>query len=82
MRCSRLLDVLREDNRAIIRAASQASKAADYILGFLPEAPARCCRRALDRTESGMILFLDHAQRAADFLHGLPAPAPAQANAA
>jgi antirestriction protein ArdC len=29
------LDVLREDNRAIIRAASQASKAADYILGFL-----------------------------------------------
>jgi antirestriction protein ArdC len=31
------LDVLREDNRAIIRAALQASKAADYILGFLPE---------------------------------------------
>ena len=29
--------VLREDNRAIIRAASQASKAADYILGFLPK---------------------------------------------
>ena len=29
------LDVLREDNRAIVRAASQASKAADYILGFL-----------------------------------------------
>ncbi|KJC55102.1 antirepressor [Bradyrhizobium sp. LTSPM299] len=31
------LDVLREDNRAILRAASQASKAADYLLGFLPE---------------------------------------------
>lgn len=31
------LDVLREDNRAIVRAASQASKAADYILSFLPE---------------------------------------------
>ena len=31
------LDVLREDNRAIVRAASQASKAADYLLGFLPE---------------------------------------------
>jgi antirestriction protein ArdC len=31
------LDVIREDNRAIVRAASQASKAADYILGFLPE---------------------------------------------
>jgi antirestriction protein ArdC len=30
------LDVLKEDNRAIIRAASQASKAADYILGFPP----------------------------------------------
>jgi len=29
------LEVLREDNRAIVRAASQASKAADYILGFL-----------------------------------------------
>jgi antirestriction protein ArdC len=28
------LDVLREDNRAIVRAASQASKAADYLLGF------------------------------------------------
>jgi antirestriction protein ArdC len=31
------IDVLRDDDRAIIRAASQASKAADYILGFLPE---------------------------------------------
>ncbi|WP_247543154.1 zincin-like metallopeptidase domain-containing protein, partial [Bradyrhizobium sp. 146] len=31
------LEVLREDNRAIIRAASKASKVADYLLGFLPE---------------------------------------------
>jgi antirestriction protein ArdC len=31
------LDLLREDNRAIIRAASAASKAADYLLAFLPE---------------------------------------------
>lgn len=31
------LDVLRADNHAIVRAASQASKAADYLLGFLPE---------------------------------------------
>ena len=31
------LEVLREDNRAIVRAASQATKAADYLLGFLPE---------------------------------------------
>ncbi|MCP3392043.1 zincin-like metallopeptidase domain-containing protein [Bradyrhizobium sp. CCGB12] len=30
------LQVLREDNRAVVRAASQASKAADWILGFLP----------------------------------------------
>ncbi|NKJ02992.1 antirestriction protein ArdC [Novosphingobium sp. SG707] len=29
---SRLLEVLREDNRAIFRAASQASKAADWLL--------------------------------------------------
>ena len=31
------LDVLREDNRVIVRAASQASKAADYLLGYLPD---------------------------------------------
>src|SRR5215510_6004723 len=30
------LEVLRKDNRAIVRAASQASKAADYLLGFVP----------------------------------------------
>ena len=38
------LEVLREDNRAIVRAASQASKAADYILGFLPDAKAPSAR--------------------------------------
>ena len=32
------LEVLREDNRAIVRAASQASKAADWLLGHLPDA--------------------------------------------
>lgn len=32
------LDVLREDSRAIFRAASQASKAADYLLAFRAEA--------------------------------------------
>ena len=31
------LDVLREDNRAIVRAASQASKAADWLLSFRSE---------------------------------------------
>ncbi|MFZ4411219.1 MAG: ArdC family protein [Paracraurococcus sp.] len=30
------LEVLREDNRAILRAASAASKAADYLLAFRP----------------------------------------------
>jgi len=34
------LDVLREDNRAIFRAASLATKAADYLLAFRPEAAA------------------------------------------
>ena len=31
------LDVLRGDNRAIFRAASRASKAADFLLAFRPE---------------------------------------------
>ncbi|MDI6025966.1 zincin-like metallopeptidase domain-containing protein [Corticibacterium sp. UT-5YL-CI-8] len=31
------IDTMREDNRVIFRAASQASKAADWILSFLPE---------------------------------------------
>ena len=30
------LEVLREDDRAIVRAASAASKAADYLLAFRP----------------------------------------------
>jgi antirestriction protein ArdC len=29
-------EVLREDNRAIVRAASQATKAANWLLAFLP----------------------------------------------
>ena len=48
------LEVLREDNRAIVRAASQASKAADYLLQFqtgadgLTRAPDANDRRAAD----------------------------------
>lgn len=34
------LEVLREDNRAIVRAASQASKAADWLLAFVRETAA------------------------------------------
>ncbi len=30
------IEVLNEDNRAVVRAASAASKCADYLLGFLP----------------------------------------------
>jgi len=43
------LEVLREDNRAIVRAASQASKAADWVLGFLPDAGG-----AIDGGENGI----------------------------
>lgn len=32
------LDILREDNRAVVRAASAASKAADFLLSFRPAA--------------------------------------------
>ena len=39
------LEVLREDNRAVVRAASAASKAADFLLAFLPH--------AIDATETG-----------------------------
>lgn len=34
------IEVLPEDGRAIVRAASAASKAADYLLSFLPDAAA------------------------------------------
>jgi antirestriction protein ArdC len=34
------LEVLREDNRAIVRAASAASKAADYVLASGDMVPA------------------------------------------
>jgi hypothetical protein len=40
MKAARGLEVLREDNRAIIRAASAASKAADYLLAFRDRDPA------------------------------------------
>jgi antirestriction protein ArdC len=34
------LEIMGEDNRAIVRAASQASKAADYLLDFVPDPAA------------------------------------------
>ena len=40
------LEVLREDNRAIVRAASQASKAADWLLAHLPASHADAAKQA------------------------------------
>ena len=40
------LAVLRQDNRAIFKAASQASKAADYLLAFTDQVPLRSERAA------------------------------------
>lgn len=41
------LECLREDNRAIVRAASQASKAADWLLSHLPD-------EGTDETDAGL----------------------------
>jgi antirestriction protein ArdC len=48
---SRLLEVLREDDRAIVRAASAASKAADYLLAFRadPNEPVEAAETANER---------------------------------
>jgi antirestriction protein ArdC len=44
------LEILHEDNRVIVRAASAASKAADYLLAFLPDAGGR---KAAEAQKSG-----------------------------
>ena len=49
------LEVLRDDDRAIIRAASAASKAADYLLAFQTGHP----RRARQRAGSGIIKWCE-----------------------
>lgn len=47
------LEVLRDDDRAIVRAASLASKAADYLLAFLPQhATQQQDTQAQDETEA------------------------------
>jgi antirestriction protein ArdC len=48
------LEVLREDNRAIVRAASQASKAADWLLAFLPQ-PAGVAAAGPDESNAAQI---------------------------
>jgi antirestriction protein ArdC len=45
------LEVLREDDRAIVRAASAASKAADYLLAFRLE-PEEPVADAVDEQEA------------------------------
>jgi antirestriction protein ArdC len=42
------IDVLRDDDRAVVRAASAASKAADYLLAFRPDSagPVEATRAA------------------------------------
>ena len=50
------LEVLREDDRAIVRAASAASKAADYLLAFRPgAAPAEAVTRDVGGVASDRI---------------------------
>jgi antirestriction protein ArdC len=46
------LEVLREDNRVIFRAASAASKAAEFILGFQPGVDQAAAAVANDRREA------------------------------
>ncbi|MBN9252448.1 MAG: antirestriction protein ArdC, partial [Mesorhizobium sp.] len=48
------LEVLREDNRAIVRAASQASKAADWLLGFVPQT-SRVAAAGADESDAAEI---------------------------
>ena len=48
------LEVLREDNRAIVRAASQASKAADWLLAFLPQ-PSGVAAASADESDAAEI---------------------------
>jgi antirestriction protein ArdC len=53
---SRLLEVLRDDDRAIVRAASAASKAADYLLAHRPDSaePVEAMRAADHVLESDL----------------------------
>ena len=55
-------EILQEDNRAIVRAASAASKASDYLLAFLPVAAAPKVPQQVHQGASGMI-GLSHRTR-------------------
>jgi antirestriction protein ArdC len=47
-------EVLRENDRAIVRAASAASKAADYLLSFLPDGNASQAQQREHHQPSGL----------------------------
>jgi antirestriction protein ArdC len=53
------LEVVREDNRAIVRAASAASKAADHLLAFRPdiEQPVEVCNAPDQRHAGGQTII-------------------------
>ena len=46
------LDLLGEDNRAIVRAASAASKAADYLLAFRAQAASSARQEGNDASDA------------------------------
>ncbi len=46
------LEAIREDDRAIVRAASAASKAPDYLLAFLPQHGEISAASATDEGEA------------------------------
>ncbi|SDD33897.1 hypothetical protein SAMN05216337_101051 [Bradyrhizobium brasilense] len=56
------LDVVREDNRAIVGAASQASKVPDYPLGYLPQDVADA-RTAMAEQDAGFSSAATAAER-------------------
>jgi antirestriction protein ArdC len=50
------LEVLREDSRAIVRAASAASKAADYLLAFLSATDVRSVPEQVRQSAAGTMV--------------------------
>ena len=62
------LEVLREDNRAIVRAASAGSKAADFLLAFLRP---RSTRRATAEESRGGRVMIAYRCRAVIRARGL-----------
>ena len=68
------LEVLREDNRAIVRAASAASKAADYLLAFRPKSnePVEAVEASDDLRTSRQAGVYEPGRAPSDPLHTRP----------